>query len=168
MSFYTYMLRCSDNSLYTGHTDNVEHRLELHRVPFSRSYTSSRLPVRLVWVQEFPSRLEALQAERQIKGWSRAKKVALTRGDWAEIQRLARSRPSTGSGRTEVCGSKGSGRTGVGGTFASGVPRPSSASGRTGVAGTSALGVPRPSTSSGRTGSEEHQDVTLQGTSQCP
>src|SRR3546814_776245 len=63
-----------------------------------RSYA----PVALVWSQEFPSRLEALEAERRIKGWSRAKKLALIRNDWATITTLAKSKngPSTSSGRT--------------------------------------------------------------------
>jgi putative endonuclease len=60
----------------------------------------------LVWSQEFPSRYEALSAERQIKGWSRAKKLALIRGDWVLIAALSRNwsakkRASTGSARTE-------------------------------------------------------------------
>jgi putative endonuclease len=58
----------------------------------------------LTWSQDFPSREEALAAERQIKGWSRAKKQALIRGDWGDISRLARSRSahaSTGSARAD-------------------------------------------------------------------
>jgi len=63
------------------------------------------LPVKLVWCEEFPSRYEALSAERRLKGWSRAKKLALIRGDWPQIQALARNseekgRASTGSART--------------------------------------------------------------------
>jgi predicted GIY-YIG superfamily endonuclease len=102
------MLRCADNSFYTGdtdytgHTDNLAARLNQHVVPGTPSYTSFRLPVKLVWTEEFPTRLEALQAERQIEGWSRAKKEALIRGDWDEIKRLAHPRPSTSSGRTVV------------------------------------------------------------------
>ena len=52
-------------------------------------YTSTRRPLRLVFAQEFPSRVEALAAERQIKGWSRKKKEAMMRGDWKEVRRLA-------------------------------------------------------------------------------
>ena len=57
----------------------------------------------VVWSQEFPSRLEALEAERRIKGWSRAKKLALIRGDWAAISMLAKGKDkaSTSSARTE-------------------------------------------------------------------
>jgi predicted GIY-YIG superfamily endonuclease len=49
--------------------------------------------VRLVWCQEFATRDEAKAAEKQIKGWSRAKKLALIRGDWEEISRLSKSKP---------------------------------------------------------------------------
>ncbi|HET9810520.1 MAG TPA: GIY-YIG nuclease family protein, partial [Sphingomicrobium sp.] len=65
-------------------------------------FASLHRPVQLVWSQEFASRYEALRAERQIKGWSRAKKMALIRGDWALISTLAKgkSSPSTSSGRT--------------------------------------------------------------------
>src|SRR3546814_19895494 len=65
-------------------------------------FTQKYAPVALVWSQEFPSRLEALEAERRIKGWSRAKKLALIRNDWATITTLAKSKngPSTSSGRT--------------------------------------------------------------------
>jgi predicted GIY-YIG superfamily endonuclease len=102
MTFYAFTLRCSDNTLYTGNTDNLEERLQKHLLPGTRTYTSFRLPIELVWSQEFPTCLEALQAESQIKPWSRAKKEALIRGDWGEISRLARSRPSTSSGRTAL------------------------------------------------------------------
>jgi predicted GIY-YIG superfamily endonuclease len=103
MSFWTYMLHCADRSFYVGHTDDLEHRLAQHQHGEVRSYTSSRLPVKLVWSDEFPSRYEALQAERQIKGWGRSKKMALIRGDWAFISQLSRKKesPSTSSGRTE-------------------------------------------------------------------
>ncbi|MHA6721634.1 GIY-YIG nuclease family protein [Sphingomonas sp. RS2018] len=59
-------------------------------------------PVELVWSQEFPTRIEALAMERRIKGWSRPKKLALIRGDWAAMSALAATKngPSTSSGRT--------------------------------------------------------------------
>src|SRR3546814_18444939 len=58
-------------------------------------FTQKYAPVALVWSQEFPSRLEALEAERRIKGWSRAKKLALIRNDWATITTLAKSKKGT-------------------------------------------------------------------------
>jgi len=89
MSFWAYLLRCADDSYYAGHTDDLERRMQAHIDGTLPGYTSKRRPVRLVWSQEFGTREEALAAERQIKGWNRAKKEALMRGDWKEIQRLA-------------------------------------------------------------------------------
>ena len=90
MVFWTYMLRCSDGRYYVGHTDNIESRIAQHKLG-KGGYTATRLPITLVWSVEFQSRLEALTSERQIKGWSRAKKEALIDGDWEEISRLAKS-----------------------------------------------------------------------------
>ena len=108
MSYWAYMLYCADRSFYVGHTDDLDVRIATHMSGDFGGYTSTRLPVKLVWWDEFPSRYEALCAERQIKGWSRAKKLALIRGDWALISKLARNREerakeraSTGSARTE-------------------------------------------------------------------
>jgi predicted GIY-YIG superfamily endonuclease len=99
MSFWVYILRCADNSYYTGHTDNLEKRIAEHQAGEVEGYTSTRLPVVLVFSEEFPSREEAKACERRIKGWNRKKKEALIRGDWAEIFRLARKKhPSTCSG----------------------------------------------------------------------
>jgi predicted GIY-YIG superfamily endonuclease len=92
MSFWAYMLHCADRSFYLGHTDDIESRMAQHHHGEIKGYTSKRLPVTLVWSQAFPTRYEALQAERQIKGWSRAKKLALIRGDWKLISALARNR----------------------------------------------------------------------------
>ena len=92
MSFWVYMLQCADRSYYVGHTDELEKRVLQHDRSELGGYTSTRLPVRVVFTQEFPSREEALAAELQIKGWSRKKKEALVRGDWADVSRLARRR----------------------------------------------------------------------------
>ncbi len=104
MTFWVYILECADASYYTGHTDNLDKRLYEHARGAADSYTSVRRPVKLVYCEKVETRLEALSMERQIKGWSRAKKKAMIAGDWAEVSRLAKSktvRPSTGSGRTE-------------------------------------------------------------------
>jgi len=92
MAFWVYMLRCSDQSYYIGHTDDLEKRVSEHESGELGGYTSTRRPVRVVFTQDFPSRAEALAAELQIKGWSRKKKQALIRGDWVEISTLARRR----------------------------------------------------------------------------
>ncbi|UIJ45766.1 GIY-YIG nuclease family protein [Sphingomonas cannabina] len=101
MSFWAYMLHCRGGVFYVGHTDNLEARIAEHHAGKS-AYTRQYLPLELVWSQDFPTRLEALETERRIKGWSRAKKLALVRGDWAAISVLAASKngPSTSSGRT--------------------------------------------------------------------
>jgi putative endonuclease len=90
------MLHCADRSFYTGHTDDLDLRIATHMSGEFGGYTSTRLPVKLVWSDEFPTRYEALAAERQIKGWSRAKKLALIRGDWKLISELARSAKERG------------------------------------------------------------------------
>jgi putative endonuclease len=90
MRFWVYIVRCADGSYYTGHSDNLERRIAAHQSGEIKSYTSTRLPIELVYSQEFVTRTEALEHERQIKGWSRKKKEALMRGDWEEISRLAR------------------------------------------------------------------------------
>jgi predicted GIY-YIG superfamily endonuclease len=107
MRFWAYMLHCGDGSFYVGHTDDLDCRIAQHLSGEFGGYTSTRLPVKLVWCDEFPSRYEALSAERQIKGWGRAKKLALIRGDWKLITSLARNsaekekdRASTSSART--------------------------------------------------------------------
>ena len=92
MSFWVYILRCSDDSYYTGHTDNLEKRIGIHKSGEITGYTLSRLPIKLVFSEEFSSREEALASERRIKGWSRKKKEALIKGNWEEISKLAKKK----------------------------------------------------------------------------
>jgi predicted GIY-YIG superfamily endonuclease len=103
MSFWVYLLRCSDGKFYAGHTDALEPRIAAHLAGKGCDFTARRQPVEYLWSQDFGSRIEALGAERQIKGWSRAKKEALIAGDWGMMSQLAQScgaRASTGSART--------------------------------------------------------------------
>ncbi|WBY06640.1 GIY-YIG nuclease family protein [Sphingomonas sp. 7/4-4] len=107
MGFWVYLLRCRDGAYYAGHAEDVEARVTQHQSGVIKGFTSSRLPVKLVWCAEFPTRYEAIVTERRIKGWSRAKKEALIAGDWERLSILARNRqddgrPSTSSGRTAV------------------------------------------------------------------
>jgi predicted GIY-YIG superfamily endonuclease len=90
MAFYVYILRCSDGSYYTGHTENVEGRLSIHKLGLYRGYTSSRRPVTLMWSADFPTRAEALEYELRVKKWSRAKKEALIAGNWDLLRALSR------------------------------------------------------------------------------
>lgn len=92
LPFFIYILKCSDGSYYTGHTDNIESRISAHKLGQGCTYTKERLPIEVVFVQQFGSRYEALSAEQQIKGWNRRKKEALMRGDWSDLIRLAQIR----------------------------------------------------------------------------
>jgi len=92
VGFWGYLLRCADGSYYAGHTDDLDRRVGAHVTGTCSGYTATRLPVELVWSQACSTRIEALSFERQIKGWSRAKKEALICGDWDEITRLSNNR----------------------------------------------------------------------------
>ena len=102
LAYHVYMLRCSDGSCYAGNTNDLEHRLAAHERGAIEGYTLSRRPVELVFSDQFSRRLEALHRERQIKGWSGAKKEALIKGDWDGLvglsNRSSGGAPSTGSG----------------------------------------------------------------------
>jgi predicted GIY-YIG superfamily endonuclease len=78
MASYVYMLECSDLSIYVGHTDDLEVRLAKHRNRTNCGYTAKRLPVKLIYSESFATREDALAAERKIKGWTRAKKLAFS------------------------------------------------------------------------------------------
>jgi len=94
VSFWTYILQCADGSYYVGHTDDLELRIAKHQDGTFGGYTSKRRPVTLICAEEFDSRESAFVRERQIKGWSRAKKEALAQSDWQSLVRLAKKRPS--------------------------------------------------------------------------
>ncbi len=101
MSFWVYILECADGSYYTGHTEDLEIRLAAHNQRTYKCYTTTRLPVRLVFYDDFPTREDAFTRERQIKGWSRRKKQALINGDWNKLVKYSREKkrhPSTNSG----------------------------------------------------------------------
>jgi tRNA(adenine34) deaminase len=98
MAFWTYMLRCSDGSYYTGHTDDLDARIGQHHAGvITGCHTHDRRPLTLVYAQPFESREEALAAERQVKGWRREKKEALIAGDSARLQMLARTARAGGA-----------------------------------------------------------------------
>ena len=85
VSFYVYILECSDGSYYTGHTDDLERRMAAHDMGHYPGYTQKRRPVRLAFCDEFPTRQEAYERERQIKGWNKAKKKLLIDKNWDEL-----------------------------------------------------------------------------------
>ncbi|MDP1965726.1 MAG: GIY-YIG nuclease family protein [Reyranella sp.] len=87
------MLRCADGSYYVGSARlGLDRRVSEHNNGTFGGYTSKRLPVILVWAEHFLNVTDAVAVERQIKGWSRAKKEALIRGDYETIQSLAKRR----------------------------------------------------------------------------
>ena len=90
--FFIYILKCSDHSYYIGNTNDLEIRLDQHYKGSCGSYTSTRLPVVLVYQQQFPSRTEAVQMEQRLKGWTRAKKEALIGGRFDELIALSKKR----------------------------------------------------------------------------
>jgi len=94
MGIFVYMLRCSDGSFYIGSAtgDDLSPRIDQHNAGSYPGYTFTRRPVVLVWSEHFDRITDGIAAERQIKGWSRAKKEALIRSDWAAISRLAQRR----------------------------------------------------------------------------
>ena len=90
--FFVYILKCSDGSYYTGHSDNIEKRISEHNQGLINCYTSTRLPVECVFIQTCASRIEALEAEHKIKKWSRKKKEALIKKDWNELSILSKKK----------------------------------------------------------------------------
>lgn len=91
-----YIIECIDNSYYVGLTNNLHQRMREHSDK-QCSYTSSRLPLELKYSKGFSSINEAIMFEKQIKGWSRAKKEALIDGDIGKLKDLSRSYGSSSS-----------------------------------------------------------------------
>ena len=75
--YYTYLAKCSDGSLYCGYTDDVETREKVHNSGKGAKYTRSRLPVKIVYYEEFETKSEALRREHAIKKLTRIKKEEL-------------------------------------------------------------------------------------------
>lgn len=91
MKGWMYILECADGSYYTGSTNNLELRLQQHKNGEGANHTKKRLPVKLLYTEEFERIDEAFYREKQIQGWSRKKKEALMNGDFGELSQLARN-----------------------------------------------------------------------------
>jgi predicted GIY-YIG superfamily endonuclease len=103
MAAFVYILRCRDGHYYVGSArGSLDRRVNEHNAGSYGGYTKSRRPVQLVFAQEFDRVVDAIAAERQLKGWSRVKKEAPIRGDFNALPHLAKTakppHPSTGSG----------------------------------------------------------------------
>ncbi len=91
MKGYLYILLCVDGSFYTGSTYDLERRMKEHQAGEGANHTRKRLPVELVYWEEYPRIDLAYDREQQIKGWSRDKKIALIEGRNEDLPELARS-----------------------------------------------------------------------------
>ncbi len=90
---YVYILKCSDNSYYTGVTSNLESRMFKHNSGFYPDcYTFRRRPLKLVFYCEFTDINLAIEKEKQIKKWSRAKKEAVINGCFDDLVNLSKKR----------------------------------------------------------------------------
>ena len=94
--YSVYILKCSEESYYTGITNNLEKRFNEHQFGFNKeAYTYTRRPLLLAFHQEFNDVLQAIYFEKKIKGWTRLKKQALINGDFDRLQILSECRNAT-------------------------------------------------------------------------
>lgn len=88
MAYNVYILRNPQNKLYIGQTENLTARISRHNSGQAARFTRALQNFQLVYVEEYPTQLEAMRREHQLKGWTRAKKEALIAGDLAFLKRL--------------------------------------------------------------------------------
>ncbi|MGA2322571.1 MAG: GIY-YIG nuclease family protein [Sedimentisphaerales bacterium] len=91
-TWYVYILECRNKALYTGVTNNIERWLKDHQAGNGGHYTSYNRPERIIYKEEFKNLSDAKIREQQIKRWSKSKKLALIKGDQAELINLSKSR----------------------------------------------------------------------------
>jgi predicted GIY-YIG superfamily endonuclease len=99
MAYHVYILRFPNDQRYIGSTGDLARRLAEHEAGSACRTTALYGSPKLLYSEPHPDRLSALKRERQIKGWSRGKKVALSQGNLAELKRLAQSKPKCVEGR---------------------------------------------------------------------
>jgi putative endonuclease len=86
MILYVYIVECCDKSFYTGVTNDLDRRIAEHNEGVNtKSYTFTRRPVNLVYYEDHADPYFAIQREKQIKGWSRRKKIAMIEGNWDKV-----------------------------------------------------------------------------------
>ncbi len=90
--WYLYIAECRDKALYTGITDNIDRRLNEHKTGKGGHYTSCNRPEKILYTEEFKDKSQAENREQQIKRWSRAKNLALIRGNKEQLESLSKSR----------------------------------------------------------------------------
>ena len=84
---FSYILRLADGSMYVGHTDNLQARLDAHQAGRAAKYTATRRPVQMIYAEEYATERAAIKREKQLKRWSRRKKEALIGGDRSLLKR---------------------------------------------------------------------------------
>jgi putative endonuclease len=87
---WMYILKCADDSYYVGSTVNLEGRILEHQAGLGSKFTSRRLPVKLVYFEEYDRIEDAFQREKQVQNWSRAKRQALINGEHDRLPFLAK------------------------------------------------------------------------------
>ncbi|MDZ8173136.1 GIY-YIG nuclease family protein [Microbacterium xanthum] len=87
---YMYILECSDRSFYVGSTRDLDYRVAQHNYGEGSEYTFTRRPVRLAYFEEYERMDDAFQREKQVQGWSRAKRIALIAGDVDALPALSK------------------------------------------------------------------------------
>lgn len=90
--WFVYILQCSDNSFYTGYTEDIQKRLDTHNAGMGLTYTAARRPIHLVYHELHPTKESAIRREQQIKKWTRAKKQSLIKGDMNRLHQLSKRR----------------------------------------------------------------------------
>ncbi|OIQ35520.1 MAG: hypothetical protein BM563_11950 [Bacteroidetes bacterium MedPE-SWsnd-G1] len=96
--YFVYIVECSDTSFYIGITSDLERRIYEHNVgKIKDSYTFKRRPVKLKWLEQFTDPKEAIRVEKQLKGWSRRKKIALINEDWEKLVLYSKNYSQYGS-----------------------------------------------------------------------
>ena len=99
--YYVYILKCADNSYYTGVTNSLERRMSEHNSGRSKTaYTYNKRPLDLVWFESFTDVEEAIDIEKKIKGWSRRKKEALINDDWDKLVEYSKNYTQYGKSST--------------------------------------------------------------------
>jgi putative endonuclease len=95
-TYFVYIIKCSDDSYYTGITNNLHRRLNEHNSGRNPgSYTATRRPLELVFALEFKYVNNAIAFEKQVKGWSRKKKEVIIQNNWEALKKLAECQNAT-------------------------------------------------------------------------
>lgn len=153
MKGFMYILECCDGSYYTGSTNNIERRLQQHHNGLGAKHTKKRLPLKLVYLEEFQRVQDAFYREKQVQGWNRKKKEALICGRFNKLPELSIAyRDLAVVSRASTTGNSRASTTGI--------PRAST----TGYPGDSTTGYPGASTTSWVPEALEGTQKALEGT----